>query len=105
MHISPIRCLALFGEYKDALTPNEAQRYRKDRHSGKHTYGSLPFNFHRNKRTKLKARKTHWHNLQTALHRVSKVGKPTCENAVIQQEYEQHLLAAEELKKPLTYTY
>lgn len=91
MHISPIRCLALFGEYKDALTPGEAKRYRKDRHSGKHTYGSRPFMFHRNKRTKLRARKLHWHNLQTALQRVSKAGKPTCANAA-QMKHWQRLM-------------
>lgn len=77
--LSPIRCLALFGEVKDALTPAENWRYRTNRRGGKHAFGSMPRDFHRGK--KMRARKERWHNLQQTLQRVSKAGKPTCADA------------------------
>lgn len=73
--ISPVRSIALFGEVKTMLTPDEARLYEASRRGGKHCFGSRPFDYHRNGKTKLRVRKTRWHGLQQTLQHTAKQNK------------------------------
>jgi hypothetical protein len=72
-HISPLRCLAVFGKFKDALNPAEARRYDAHKRTGKHSLNRMRRDFAFG--VKAGTRKRAWKEIQAGLARRAKILK------------------------------